>query len=193
MGAHGKACRGFPAPARNSIGIIELLSPQAGVTVCYRNKMISPSSHLGKSYLFDLRNSQITPLDRKEHLNYKQIDSLRSIVRELIDKQVYIYSAGQETRDFLERNKFIGTLAAKTLSIEAVIDRAPFANRYTQNNPKPEACYATSINVHHNDFFGHYNFRHHAAGKATLLDAGATESQIRLVISRPSSNRATAC
>ena len=143
--------------------------------------MISPSSHLGKSYLFDLRNSQITPLDRKEHLNYKQIDSLRSIVRELIDKQVYIYSAGQETRDFLERNKFIGTLAAKTLSIEAVIDRAPFANRYTQNNLSLKLVTPHQLSVHHNDFLV-TTLRHHAAGKATLLDAGATESQIRLVI-----------
>ena len=122
---------GFSTPASgSSIGIVELLSAQTGVTVSYKNKPLSASSHQGNSHLFDLREAPISPLERKKHQNSKNIESLRSIAEELINKQVTLYSAGQETRDFLERNTFIKNIC----SIKTITDRAPDADVYRCNN-----------------------------------------------------------
>lgn len=104
----------------NSVGVIAIAKTQATALFFKEQQYLWSDSKALPLQLIDFRDIDLesfTAVEPHQHKNYKEVLSIASIATQLKGKQLWLYSAGNETKSFLE-----ATQLRSLFSVAGILD-----------------------------------------------------------------------
>lgn len=161
----------------NCLGIISIKSKLEIININLYSQIISPEFHFFELHIFDIRKTSTSKVKHAKHKNFKEVFALLDIIQSIEKRKIYIYSAGTETKGFIERYEFINKL-----NIAAIIDISPNHENFSHGNFIKKIITLQLIEDTGDEIFLITTLKHCKSAKRNLVELGVNEDRIFTVI-----------
>ncbi|MFA3790605.1 sulfotransferase [Aliiglaciecola sp. SL4] len=159
------------------LGIITIDSNIKGIQINTNDQILNPAISFFDHHIFDIRKTETSNITKLKHKNFKNIVSLLEIFESIRKKRIYIYSAGTETNEFIERYNFLNHL-----NIVAVVDMSPKNKFYIHKSFSKKMIALPQVDDSGKEIYLVTTLKHNKSAKRNLLELGVDEDRIFTVI-----------
>jgi hypothetical protein len=161
----------------NCLGLISIESKLTKIELHLDSQVFTPTLSFFELHVFDIRKAETPKVKQLKHKNFKEIVALLDIFESIKQKRIYIYSAGTETEEFIERYEIINRL-----NIVAIIDISPKRKLFSHKNFLKKIIALPQIEDKGSEIFLITTLKHCKSAKNNLMELGVDADRIFTVI-----------
>ncbi|MEP2654068.1 MAG: sulfotransferase [Paraglaciecola sp.] len=159
------------------LGLVRIQTRLKNIRLLIKNQPTLPKLHINNEQIFDVRQSSTTEVTKYKHKNFKNIFSFLELFDKIRDCKIYLYSAGSETRDFIDKYNFINEL-----NIMSIIDLSPSEKELNYNGFRKKIIPVPYITDYKDSIYLIPTLTHCVSAEKALLSVGIDSSKIFIVI-----------